>query len=164
MVLKIDSKMYKQSCRYNFYSSSIFLWVAFSFRFPFLWSLYHSFYGQWPVNDRRDCTFFHHYQGSIDFNTVNIHRTIGMYFLVSTGNRGDIEWLDLQRSYYPIHSLLPGVYVSILSLGTVLIRTPLGAWMWLDIMITVDHFIQYHSCCQWIQTNTSLQWDEYWQC
>ena len=31
----------------------------------------------------------------------------------------------------------------------------------LDIMITVDHFIQYHSCCQWIQTNTSLQWDEY---
>ena len=35
--------------------------------------------------------FFHHYQGSIDFNTVNIHRTVGMYFLVSTGNRGDIE-------------------------------------------------------------------------
>ena len=36
-------------------------------------------------------TFFHHYQGSIDFNTVNINRTVGMYFLVSTGNRGDIE-------------------------------------------------------------------------
>ena len=35
--------------------------------------------------------FFHHYQGSIDFNTVNIHRTVGMYFLVSTGNKGDIE-------------------------------------------------------------------------
>ena len=35
--------------------------------------------------------FFHHYQGSIDFNTVNIHRTVGMYFLISTGNRGDIE-------------------------------------------------------------------------
>ena len=35
--------------------------------------------------------FFHHYQGSIDFNTVNIHLTVGMYFLVSTGNRGDIE-------------------------------------------------------------------------
>ena len=35
--------------------------------------------------------FFHHYQGSIDFNTVNTHRTVGMYFLVSTGNRGDIE-------------------------------------------------------------------------
>ena len=67
--------------------------------------------------------FFHHYQGSIDFNTVNIHRTVGMYFLVSTGNRGDIEWHDLQRSYYPIHSLLPGVYVSILSLGTVFPRT-----------------------------------------
>ena len=36
-------------------------------------------------------SFFHHYQGSIDFNTVNIHRTVGMYFLISTGNRGDIE-------------------------------------------------------------------------
>ena len=70
-----------------------------------------------------DISFFHHYQGSIDFNTVNIHRTVGMYFLISTGNRGDIEWHDLQRSYYPIHSLLPGVYVSILSLGTVFPRT-----------------------------------------
>ena len=39
----------------------------------------------------KECAFFHHYQGSIDFNTVNIHRTVGMYFLVSTGNRGDIE-------------------------------------------------------------------------
>jgi hypothetical protein len=38
-----------------------------------------------------DDTFFHHYQGSIDFNTVNIHRTVGMYFWVSSGNRGDIE-------------------------------------------------------------------------
>ena len=37
------------------------------------------------------CAFFHHYQGSIDFNTVNIYRSVGMYFLVSTGNRGDIE-------------------------------------------------------------------------
>ena len=46
-------------------------------------------------------TFFHHYQGSIDFNTVNIHHTAGMYFLVFTGNRDDIEWHDLQRSYYP---------------------------------------------------------------
>ena len=35
--------------------------------------------------------FFHHYQGSIDFNTVNVNRTVGMYFLVSTGNRDDIE-------------------------------------------------------------------------
>ena len=40
---------------------------------------------------RRYRSFFHHYQGSIDFNTVNIRRTVGMYFLVSTGNRGDIE-------------------------------------------------------------------------
>ena len=42
----------------------------------------------WKVNTG---TFFHHYQGSIEFNTVNIHLTVGMYFLVSTGNRGDIE-------------------------------------------------------------------------
>ena len=34
--------------------------------------------------------FSHHYQGSIDFNTVNIQRNIGMYFLVFTGNRVDI--------------------------------------------------------------------------
>ena len=38
-----------------------------------------------------DKSFSHHYQGNIDFNTVNIHRTVGMYFLVSTGNREDIE-------------------------------------------------------------------------
>ena len=36
-----------------------------------------------------DCSLSH--QESIDFNTVNIHRTEGMYFLVFTGNRGDIE-------------------------------------------------------------------------
>ena len=45
----------------------------------------------WGVMIDPDRAFFHHYQGSIDFNTVNIHRTVGMYFLVSTGNRGDIE-------------------------------------------------------------------------
>ena len=39
----------------------------------------------------QDHPFFHHYQGSIDFNTANIHRTVGMYFLISTGNSGDIE-------------------------------------------------------------------------
>ena len=27
-------------------------------------------------------SFFHHYQGSIDFNTVNIHRTVWVYFLI----------------------------------------------------------------------------------
>ena len=46
-------------------------------------------------------------QGSIDFNTVNIQRTIGMYFLIFTGNRVDIGGYDLQRSYHPIHSLCP---------------------------------------------------------
>ena len=45
--------------------------------------------------------------GSIEFNTVNIQRTIGMYFLVFTGNRVDIRGYDLQRSYHPIHSLCP---------------------------------------------------------
>ena len=37
-------------------------------------------------------TFSHHYQGSIDFNTVNIHRSIRMYFLTFdfNGNRDDI--------------------------------------------------------------------------
>ena len=35
--------------------------------------------------------FFHHYQGSIDFNIVNIHPTEEMYFFVPTGNRDDIE-------------------------------------------------------------------------
>ena len=41
----------------------------------------------------RQCTdtFFHHYQGSIDFNIVNIHPTAAMYLFVSTGNRNDIE-------------------------------------------------------------------------
>ena len=38
--------------------------------------------------------FSHHYQGSIDLNTVNIHPTVGMYILVSTGQRDDIERSD----------------------------------------------------------------------
>ena len=38
---------------------------------------------------------------SIDFNIVNIHHTVGMYFLILTGNMDDIEWHDLQRSYQP---------------------------------------------------------------
>ena len=69
-------------------------------------------------------TFFHHYQGSIDFNTVNIHRTVACrdVFLGIHWQQG-WYWHDLQRSYYPIHSLLTGVYVSILSLGTVFPRT-----------------------------------------
>ena len=57
-----------------------------------------------------------------------------------------------------------GVYGEILSLGTVLIRTLPGAGSVLDNMISVDHVIQYHPCCQWIPRNTSLQCDEYWQC
>ena len=48
----------------------------------------------------------YHYQWSIDFNTVNTHRSVGVYFLVSTGNRDDIEWHDLQRYniQYTLHT------------------------------------------------------------
>ena len=72
----------------------------------------------------RSKPFSCHYQGSIDFNTVNIHRTVEMYFLVSTGKRDDIECHDLQGSYYLIHSLCPRVYSSIQSLGKVFPHTP----------------------------------------
>ena len=52
-------------------------------------------------------TFSHHYQGSIDFNTVNIQRTIGMYFLVhSLGSRECIGYYDLYGSYPLISTLL----------------------------------------------------------
>ena len=30
-----------------------------------------------------------------------------MYLLIITGNRDDIEWHDLQRSYHAIHDALP---------------------------------------------------------
>ena len=49
----------------------------------------------------------------ITCSIVNIHHTVGMYFLILTGNSDDIEWHDLQRSYHPIHDTLPaplGVY------------------------------------------------------
>ena len=85
-----------------------------------------SHYRQWSCglsNLKQHDAFFHHYQGSIDFNIVNIHPTIEMYFFVSTGNRDDVEGNDQQRSSCPIPSLLPGVYGSILSLGTVFLRT-----------------------------------------
>ena len=36
-------------------------------------------------------SFSHYYQGSIDLKIVNIHRTVGMYFLIFTCNRDDIE-------------------------------------------------------------------------
>ena len=45
----------------------------------------------------------HHYQVSIDFNTVNIHRPVGMYFLIFTGSRGDI---DIQYTPCPLGSVL----------------------------------------------------------
>ena len=44
-------------------------------------------YHEMPANT----VLYYHYQGNIDFNTVNIHCTVGMYFLLLTGNRDDIE-------------------------------------------------------------------------
>ena len=41
---------------------------------------------------------------------------------------------------------------------------PKGAGNVLDNMISEDHVIQYHPCCQWISRHTSLQCGEYWQC
>ena len=46
----------------------------------------------------QDVPFSHHYQGIAP---------IGVYFFIFTCNRDDIEGYDLQRSYFPIHSLLP---------------------------------------------------------
>ena len=43
-----------------------------------------------------------HYQGCIDFNTVNIHRTVGLYVLIFS-----IHLHDLQRPNYALCSLLP---------------------------------------------------------
>jgi len=37
-----------------------------------------------------DLPFLHHYQGSIDFNTVNIHRTVWVYFLIFPRSRDGI--------------------------------------------------------------------------
>ena len=60
---------------------------------------------------------------SIDVNIVNIHQTVGMYFLILTGNSDDIEWHDLQRSYHPVHDTLPaplGVYWALGTVGYVI--------------------------------------------
>ena len=73
--------------------------------------------------------FFHHYQGSIDFNTVNVHRTVGMYFLVSTGNRADIEWHDLQRSYLSNTFPAPGsVRINAVPRDSISPYTPYGEY------------------------------------
>ena len=60
---------------------------------------------------------------SIDFNIVNIHHNVGMYFLILTGNRDDIEWHDLQRSSHPIHDTLPAPLGVYWALGTVFLDT-----------------------------------------
>ena len=61
------------------------------------------------------CLFSHHYQGNLDFNTVNIHRTVGMYFLIFTSFRDDVNdmiYRDRNIQYTPL-----GVYWEILPLG-----------------------------------------------
>ena len=66
-----------------------------------VWNEYQVIPTMWRDPDIRfgsQKSFFHHYQGSIDFNIVNIHPTAAMYLFVSTGNRNDIEWNDQQWS------------------------------------------------------------------
>ena len=67
-----------------------------------------------------DTAFSHHYQGSINCNTANIHNTnqIGMLYILCslTDTMDDIESFDLQRLYFPIYS-------TICSLGSVLTYT-----------------------------------------
>ena len=38
-----------------------------------------------------------HSLSSIDFDIANIHHTVGMYFLILTGNRDDNEWHELSK-------------------------------------------------------------------
>ena len=51
------------------------------------------------VNDTYiDYTFFHHHQGSIDLNTVNIHHTLRMYLCLIHPSRDGLvmrEWLSV---------------------------------------------------------------------
>ena len=68
--MNLDSQQYKHTNQYpNIFRSSK--------------SIYEQIFENYKSESFAFC---HHYQGSIDFNTVNIHLTVGMYFLVSTGN------------------------------------------------------------------------------
>ena len=49
-------------------------------------------------------SFSHHCQGSVDFNTVNIHGTVGMHSWYSLAIRMILNCSDHK---YPIHFLLP---------------------------------------------------------
>ena len=64
-------------------------------------------------------TFFHHYQGSIDFNTVNIHRTVWVYFLIFPGSRDGI----LSEMFFKDHI----IQYTPCSLGSVQGNTSLGS-------------------------------------
>ena len=65
-----------------------------------------------------NASFLHHYQGSVDFNTVNIHRTVWVYFLIFPRSRdgmlSDMIFKDHIIQFTP------------LSLGSVLENTALG--------------------------------------
>ena len=62
--------------------------------------------------------FSHHYQGSIDFNTVNIHRTVWVYFLIFPRSRDGI----LSEMIFKDHI----IQYTPCSLGSVLENTALG--------------------------------------
>ena len=62
--------------------------------------------------------FSHHF--SIDFDIANIHYTVGMYFLIFTGNRDDIEWHDIPAPLGVYWEIPPkGQYFLIHSLGRI---------------------------------------------
>ena len=62
--------------------------------------------------------FSHHQQGSIDFNTVNIHRTVWVYFLIFPRSRDGI----LSEMIFKDHI----IQYTPCSLGSVLENTALG--------------------------------------
>ena len=93
--------------------------------------------------------FSHHYQGSIDSNTVNIHRNVGMYSLAIGMILNDMIIRDRIIPYTPCSpGNVRGNTVPRGSIDPYTPRTPgPGAGSVLDIMISEDHVIQYHPCC-----------------
>ena len=67
-------------------------------------------------------TFSHHYQVSIDFNTVNIHRTVGMDVLIFSSCRNGIDDIICWDHNFTFCSL--GSLSANIALGTVFLYTP----------------------------------------
>ena len=103
---------------------------------------------EWQTWDCKKFTFnilsssLIHYQGGIDFNTVNNHRTLGMCFLVFTGNRDDILNAMTCRDH--------NIQYTPWSIGSVLGNTALGT-VFLDTLPRANI------------RNTSSQ-GKHWQC